>query len=674
MGTTVYMLAGVWLFVPIVRMYMALKGYNGVGNMPDLSFVKTMYANPLLDFKALADKRILTGYLIMSFIVAVITAALIVIARESGVNTAGVEYLKDNGTHGTANWMTESEARKVLGIGTNRGLIFGKINGRTVTLHEKTYFNRNVAVFGASGSMKSRSYVRTNMLQLAKEGKSMVVTDPKGELFNDMARFLRDMGYDVKLFNLVNMTHSDRWNPIAEVKDDIDAQMFTEVVIANTKVIGSKSGDPFWDRAEQNLLKALVLYVVCEYPEENKNLASVYALLASGDSKKVDDIFDTLPAGHPAKMPYNIYAQANETVRTGVVIGLGTRLQVFQNRLVQKLTEVSDIDLTQPARKKCAYFCISSDMDSTFDFLAGLFFSFLFIKLIRYADMNGGRCSPEVYFLLDEFPNIGAIPDFTKKISTIRSRGLHCSVIFQNIAQLRNRYPNDAWQEIIGNCDSRLFLGCTDTATAQFVCDLLGAATVRSVSIRKKAGLEGLFDLGDVSSGTQKRNLLNPDEILRLPPEKAILILRGQKPLMIDKMDYTKHPLAKMIKPEPISMYSPEWAKEEKQNKANVKQVESEKEADMEQTQSAKETDMKHTQDAEEKETDTAENETKFFYISKVKTNESGTEKTEAKESEMKGAENNTVTEVSMNADEQAEKKSQKKNGRKSKKNMNKGW
>ena len=177
--------------------------------------------------------------------------------------------------------------------------------------------------------------------------------------------------------------------------------------------------------------------------------------------------------------------------------------------------------------------------------------------------MNGGHCEPNIYFLLDEFPNIGAIPDFTKKISTMRSRGIHSSVIFQNIAQLKNRYPYDAWQEIIGNCDTRLFLGCTDIATAEFVSALLGQATVETRTQRKHAGFEGIFDFGDISISSQKRSLLTPDEILRLEPMNAILILRGQKPLKVEKMDYTKHPMAKMIKPIPISKYNPEWVQQE---------------------------------------------------------------------------------------------------------------
>lgn len=550
-----------WLFVPLIKTFKLLSKLDPqAGTKIDFTPVKQMYANPLLSLKELADPGMMKAYLIFLLVSIPAIIVLVILARATDYRTQGVKYLREDGTHGTANWMTVQEAKKILGIGTNKGLILGRTGSRVVTLPPDSFLNRNVAIFGSPGSMKSRAYIRTNILQLAKEGQSMVITDPKGEIFRDMAQFLRNRGYTVKVFNLVNMKHSDRWNPIETIQDDIDAQLFVEVIISNTKAASTKSGDPFWDRAEQNLLKALALYVAMEYPEHERNLASVYSLLASAEPRAVDSVFKTLPNSHPAKMPYNIYSQAGETVKTGIIIGLGTRLQVFQNRLVQKITETSDIDLELPGREKCAYFCISSDTDSTFDFLAGLFFSFLFIKLTRYADINGGMLNPNVYFLLDEFPNIGAIPDFTKKISTMRSRGIHSSVVFQNISQLKNRYPNDAWQEIIGNCDTRLFLGCTDVATAQFVSDLLGQATVEARTHRKHAGLEGLFDFGDISISTQKRPLLTPDEILRLDHKNAIVILRGEKPFLVEKMDYTEHPLSKEIKPVPVTEYIPEWA------------------------------------------------------------------------------------------------------------------
>lgn len=471
--------------------------------------------------------------------------------------------ISQEGTYGTAGWMSMKEAKKVLeisDINSQNGIVFGRLGSETAALPHDTLNNKHIAVYGASGSMKSRAFVRNNVLQLARLGKSMVLTDPKGELFSDTTQFLRDMGYTVRLFNLVQPELSDRWNCLAEINgNELMAQTFADVVIANTNTGAKVGGDPFWDRAEMNLLKALALFVDCKKGQENKTMKQLYALLASGNNASLDDIFTALPITHPALAPYNIYKQASEKIRTGVVIGLGTRLQVFQNALIQRMTSATDIDLTLPAHEKCAYFCIMSDQDSTLDFLSSLFFSFLFIKLVRYADSHGGKCNPEVYFLLDEFPNIGRIPDFTKKISTIRSRALHCFIIFQNIPQLSDRYPLNKWQEILGNCDTQLFLGCTDIVTAEHVSKVCGQITINLESFQRRRGPPGYLDPGKKTMSVGKRFLLNPDEVLRLPRDDALVIVRGQKPLKIRKMDYTLHPMCRQLKPFPVSQYQPVW-------------------------------------------------------------------------------------------------------------------
>ncbi|NJD02375.1 MAG: type IV secretory system conjugative DNA transfer family protein [Ruminiclostridium sp.] len=471
--------------------------------------------------------------------------------------------ISQEGTYGTAGWMSMKEAKNVLeisDISSQKGIVLGRLGSETVALPHDTLNNKHIAVYGASGSMKSRAFVRNNILQLAKLGKSMILTDPKGELFSDTAQFLRDIGYTVRLFNLVQPELSDRWNCLAEINgNELMAQTFADVVIANTNTGAKMGGDPFWDRAEMNLLKALALFVDCKKGQENKTMKQLYALLASGSNASLDEIFTALPITHPALAPYNIYKQASENVRTGVVIGLGTRLQVFQNALIQRMTSATDIGLTLPAHEKCAYFCIMSDQDSTLDFLSSLFFSFLFIKLVRYADSHGGKCNPEVYFLLDEFPNIGCIPDFTKKISTIRSRALHCFIIFQNIPQLSDRYPLNKWQEILGNCDTQLFLGCTDIVTAEHVSKVCGQVTINLESFQRRCGPPGYLDLGKKTMSVGKRFLLNPDEVLRLPRDDALVIVRGQKPLKIQKMDYTLHPMCQQLKPFPVSQYQPVW-------------------------------------------------------------------------------------------------------------------
>lgn len=361
----------------------------------------------------------------------------------------------DKGTYGTAGYLERKEIQKLLclaDIQHTEGTILGLVDRTVVSIPLDTGMNRNIAVFGASGSMKSRAFVRNMMFQCVKRGESMVLTDPKSELYEDMSCYLEENGYIVKVFNLVNPHNSDSWNCLGEIQhEELMAQLCADVIIKNT---GDGKSDHFWDMSELNLLKALLLYVDMEKSETGRNLGQVYRMLSELSEKELDERFDILPAEHPAKGPYHIFKQAGEKVRGGVIIGLGARLQVFQNAMIRKITTYPEINLELPGTEKCAYFCITSDQDSTFDFLSSLFFSFLFIKLVRLADREGtdGKLPRMVNFILDEFPNIGAIPDFKKKISTVRSRNISISVIFQNIAQLKNRYPYDEWQEIIGNC------------------------------------------------------------------------------------------------------------------------------------------------------------------------------------------------------------------------------
>jgi len=470
------------------------------------------------------------------------------------------------GTYGTAGFMTEEELVKVLDLTSNvkrnRGTILGQLDGKVVCIPVESRMNRNIAVYGASGSMKSRAFARNMVFQCVLRGESLIITDPKSELFEDMSAYLKANGYVVKVFNLVNPENSDSWNCLAEIEgQELMAQTFADVVIKNT---GSPKGDHFWDNSELNLLKALVLYVEQGYPPEGKNIGQVYKLLTLNSEKELNSLFEMLPIDHPAKAPYSIFKQAADTVRGGIIIGLGSRLQVFQNKLIRMVTSFDEIDLELPGRQKCAYFCITSDQDSTFDFLSSLFLSFLFIKLVRYADKHGkgGKLPVPVHILADELANIGVIPDLTKKISTIRSRNISMSVIFQNLAQMQNRYPYNQWQEIIGNCDVQLFLGCTDEITAKFISDRTGEVTIGVSSKAKQLGTWRISDYTPEyreTSSIGKRKLMTMDEVLRLPVEKALVILRGQKVLKVDKYDYTLHPESKKLVPSKAANHIPDW-------------------------------------------------------------------------------------------------------------------
>ena len=364
-------------------------------------------------------------------------------------------------------------------------------------------------------------------------------------MYRKLSKYLeQERGYDVKVFNLVNPLLSNGSRFIKFIEDETDAQIFSQIVIEGTELNRKSGGDEFWSRGEQNLLKALLLYTINYVKDDNKrNMGFIYDCLASGNIKQIDNIF--FDTEGPTKLAYNIYAQATDIVKQSVVTGLATRLQIFQTDKIRNLTNIDDINFESIGTRKSCVFVITSDTNSTFDFLSTLFFSFLFIKLIKLADENiDGRLEVETSLILDEFTNIGKIVDFEKKLATTRSRGINIFMIFQNIAQLKNRYDEDVWQEILGNCDTKVCMGCGDILTAEYITSYLGVATVETNAIRKEAGFDGNFTYGMENIATNKRNLMNPDELLKMDHDKAIVMVRGRKPFICKKYDYSNHPEA----------------------------------------------------------------------------------------------------------------------------------
>ena len=340
------------------------------------------------------------------------------------------------------------------------------------------------------------------------------------------------------------------------------AQLFVDVIIKNTN--GTGKSDRFWDSGEMNLLKALVLYVDLTYPPEQRNIGEVYNLITQCSESQLDSLFDVLPLTHPAKAPYSLYQRASDSVRSGVISGLGSRLQVFQSELIKRITAYDEISLELPGQQPCAYYLVTSDQDSTFDFLASLFLSFAFIKLVRYADATcpGGRLPVPVHILGEELTACGTISELSRRISVIRSRNISMSCVFQNLAGLQNRYPQNQWQEILGNCDVQLFLGCTDQLTAEYVSQRTGIASVMVSSTSKALNTLRVSDYTlqyRESNGIGKRPLLTPDEVLRLPVDEALVILRGHKVLKVHKMDYSLHPAYKHLRECKASAHIPEW-------------------------------------------------------------------------------------------------------------------
>lgn len=557
------------LFAQLLSNYeawLAADGITGAATMPPLN------ASPLFCVSQAFTATGLKGLFFLLLACGGGTAYLLLRDRVGGkeYDPRNFRYSKE-GTYGTSGWMTPKELRSVLALtppGKAEGAILGCQGGNVIWLPRSSRLNRHIAIFGSSGTGKSRSVIRNLLLQSVKCGESFFCTDPKSELYSDLSEYCRDCGYDVKVFNLVDMAHSDSWNPMAGLNGDtVMAQVLTDVMISNTS---EGRGDHFWDAGEGNLLKALILYVdQCDlYGPERKNLAEVYRMLVHTDERRLNDIFERLGVDHPAKAPYNLYRQASDTVRAGILLGLGTRLQVLQNQAVGRVTSYSDIDLTAPGRQKCAYFVILSDQDSTFDFLSSLFFSVLFIQLVRFADTQpGGRCPVPVNLCLDEFNNIGTLcgggdgKEVARKISTIRSRDIRFIFAVQSLAQLQNRYPNSVWAEILGNCDTQLMLGCTDELTAEMASTRSGVVSVvvnSTMTTKKTMAVAQMIPLYRANEGLGKRMLLTPDEVLRMPHDELLIMLRGQKVLKASKFDYSRHPDYPKLRSCSILDYQPE--------------------------------------------------------------------------------------------------------------------
>jgi len=492
-------------------------------------------------------------------------------SRSSGKNQDPRGFAASNtGLYGTASWMTEKELRKILEVSPidrAEGTILGSCRGKAVCMPRDTRLNRHIAVFGASGTMKSRAVIRNMLFQSLKRGESVLITDSKAELYADTAELYRQAGYEVKVFNLVNPEHGDSWNCMSDLNGDtLMAQVLTNVIIGNTS---SGKSDHFWDNGEGNLLKALILLVDQDRsrsPEE-KHLPAVYRLLVQNSERQLTAMFEKLPLDHPARAPFNLFTQSSDTVKSGIILGLGTRLQVLQNQAVQRITSRSDIDLTAPARHKCAYYIILSDQDATMAFLSSLFFSFLFIRLTRYADRQpNGRCDVPVNFILDEFCNVGRIggaedgSDFARSLSVVRSRDIWVMLAVQSLGQLQNRYPKNLWSEIIGNCDIQLMLGCTDDVTAEYFSARSGDMSVQvssTMTTRQTFAIAQVIPQYRRTEGQGRRRLLTPDEVLRLPNEELLCVIRGCNLLKLTKLDYINHPMAKRIIRSSVMDYRP---------------------------------------------------------------------------------------------------------------------
>ena len=471
----------------------------------------------------------------------------------------------ENIEHGSSAWAKGEEFEVLNKV---KGLLLGV--GKYLDIDSRK-INKNVLVFGGAGSRKSRGYVMPNILNMLG---SYVITDPKGELYDTTAGFLRANGYDVKMFNLVSPDCSDNYNPLAHVKTNIDVDIIADSIIDNSNG-GAKSEDPFWPLAEKALLKSCIYYVCSKCPPEEQSLASCLALVRAGaDFDLMDNMFMELPFDHMGRKNYETFRLAVDKTRAGVLVGLATRLNPFDTPEIASLMGSNNLDIEALGRKKTAIFCITPDSHSTFNFLATMFFGQILQRLYDVADKNGGSLDVQVFFMLDEFANTGRIPDFNQKISTSRSRKINISIILQSLDQLIDLYK-DIYENIISNCDTQLFLGSQALKTCEYISKSLGEATISKKTESYNTPHKGIASLFSgsqnanfsMTSGEQSmgRTLMTVDELKRLDLWTEIILIKGVNPIKCKKFDIAQHPgyeqsIATKIHHNEIKLSSrPEW-------------------------------------------------------------------------------------------------------------------
>ncbi|MCF0125975.1 MAG: type IV secretory system conjugative DNA transfer family protein [Clostridia bacterium] len=398
-----------------------------------------------------------------------------------------------------------------------------------------------------SGAGKSASYSIPNAYQCLG---SYVFTDPKGELYDRTAGYLKSKGYKIKVLNLVNPACSDGYNPLLHIKSNIDVDVIANIVVKGQKSEGASSADPFWDDMSEMLLKALIYYLIATRPEEEQNLASCAELVRAANNKGgtnlLTDLMSQLPIDHPARMNYKSIEIASDKTYQSILSTLQSKLGKFDSKEIAELTSTDTIDFEEIGSQKTALYVISSDTHTAYDFILTIFFSQMIQQLYDYADKNGGKLKEQTFFILDEFANIGKIPDFDKKISTSRSRKISFSVILQNIDQLEAVYEK-SYETIMGNCDTHLFLGSNSFKTVEYFSKQLGEKTIGHDSISVSKDNKNHKTGKSISDQIMARALMTPDELRRMSMDKCIIFVKGLKPVKADKFYYFKKPMAKVM-------------------------------------------------------------------------------------------------------------------------------
>ena len=500
---------------------------------------------------------------------ALVRLAVYLKAKNAKKYRRGVEY-------GSARWGRPEDIAPYIDPVPDWNIPLTRTESLTMTSRPKdpkTARNKNILVIGGSGSGKTRFFVKPSLLQMHS---SYVVTDPKGQLLRETGKLLAHGGpkrdengkpvrdkrgkvvyepYRIKVLNTINFSKSMKYNPLAYVRSEKDILKLVNVIIANTKGDGEKSSEDFWIKAERLLYCALIGYIWYEAEPEEKNFITLLELINACEAREddetykspVDILFDELAQAQPEHFAVKQYVKfkmaAGKTLKS-ILVSCGARLSPFDIKELRDIMTEDELELDTMGDRKTALFLIMSDTDTTFNFVIAMLQSQLFNLLCDKADdLYNGRLPVHVRCLLDEFANIGQIPNFDKLIATIRSREISASIILQSQSQLKTIYK-DAADTIVGNCDSTLFLGGKEKSTLKEISELLGKETIDSLSQSENRGAQTSHGLSYQKLG---KELMTQDEIAVMDGGKCILQLRGVRPFFSDKYDLTKHPRYKFL-------------------------------------------------------------------------------------------------------------------------------
>lgn len=423
---------------------------------------------------------------------------------------------------------------------------------------EVSQLNNNVLIIGGSGAGKTYREVTPNLLQA---NSSYVITDPKGEILRRFGNYFQNIGYKVKVINLVEMTQSDCYNPFLYIRKEEDVAKLITNLIANTTPKGASKGDPFWEKSESMYLQALFYYVWMECPEKDRNFNSLLELVAKaevdedGEESELDEIMNALAdekgENHPAVRNYRkVTRGAADTVRS-IIISANSRLAPFENEQIKRILSKDEMDIPSigigvdgDETTKTAVFCVIPDSDKTYNFVVGMLYTQIFQELYFQADFNYDGALPiQVAFWLDEFANVALPDDFCSLLSTMRGRGISSNIIIQNLAQIKAMFK-DTWETLPGNCDTLIYLGGNEQSSHKYISEMLGKATITKKSSGESKGKNGSSSQNYDVIG---RELMTPDEVKKMSRKKCIIFISGRDPILDNKYETKKHPNWKYV-------------------------------------------------------------------------------------------------------------------------------